>query len=189
MKTKKEVLREISLFMIAWLIAFASIVVRGDSVGQEQTKVTETSINSFTNYRALNVENMALKCALEKVKELDESNYIGEFTTEQRDIVERVVAAEARGEDLQGQMAVANVIKDRAELWNMALEEVVMADGQFAKPYQGEISNDTKLAVANVFDKGIRVFKETVTHFASSNPYWAKYKINRGSIGKHTFYY
>lgn len=79
MKTKKEVLRDISLFMIAWLIAFASIVVRGDSVGQEQTKVTETNINSFANYRVLNVENMALKHQSEKVKELDESNYIGEF--------------------------------------------------------------------------------------------------------------
>ena len=72
-------------------------------------------------------------------------------------------------------MAVANVIKDRIELWNMTPTEVVTAKGQFAEPFQGEISEDTKLAVEIIFDKG-RVFEKPVTHFASNNPWWAENK-------------
>lgn len=81
MKTKKilSVTTDIILFVIAWILIFSIILFIGIIAKQEQTKVNETNINSFTNYRALNVENMALKYQLEKAKELDESNYIGEF--------------------------------------------------------------------------------------------------------------
>ena len=123
---------------------------------------------------------------VEKVSVTEEKEPLG---TEERDLVCRVVAAEARGEDLQGQMAVAQVIRDRSELWGMTLTEVVTAPNQFAKPYKGEISDKTYLAVANVFDGNMRVFEEPVTHFASNNPYWAEGKVNRGSIGRHEFYY
>jgi hypothetical protein len=112
-----------------------------------------------------------------------------QLTPEERDLVERVVASESRGEDLQGQMAVAQVIKDRSDLWDMHPVDVVFAEGQFAKPYEGEISDEVKLAVANVFDGGVRVFQEPTTHFAKGTPYWAEGKINRGNVGRHTFWY
>jgi hypothetical protein len=112
-----------------------------------------------------------------------------QLTPEERDLVERVVASESRGEDLQGQMAVAQTILDRAELWNMTVAEVVQAPGQYASPYQGEISDSIHLAVANVFDGGVRVFQEPTTHFAKGTPYWAEGKINRGNVGRHTFWY
>ena len=112
------------------------------------------------------------------------------LTAEERELVERVVSAEARGEDLQGQMAVAQTILDRAELWNMTVTEVLTAPDQYATPYQGEIYDETKLAVANVFDGGLRVFQEPITHFyTGAEPYWAIEKVNRGSIGVHTFLY
>jgi len=112
------------------------------------------------------------------------------LTPAERELICRVVAAEARGEDLQGQMAVAQTILDRAELWNMTPAEVVQAPGQYAYPYQGEIPDSVKLAVANVFDGGIRIFQDPVTHFHSGpEPYWAADKVNRGSIGRHQFYY
>ncbi len=133
-------------------------------------------------------EIRALENELKQAKEKELINAY-ELTQEEREIIERVVAAEARGETLKGQMAVANVIKDRAELWNMTPKEVVTAKGQFAEPFQGEISEDTKLAVEIIFDKGIRVFKEPVTHFASNNPWWAEHKAIIGKIGVHTFYY
>jgi hypothetical protein len=133
-------------------------------------------------------EIRTLENELKQAKEKELINAY-ELTQEERDLIERVVAAEARGETLKGQMAVANVIKDRAELWDMTPTEVVTAKGQFAKPFQGEISEDTKLAVEIIFDKGIRVFKEPVTHFASNNPWWAEHKAIIGKIGVHTFYY
>jgi spore germination cell wall hydrolase CwlJ-like protein len=114
------------------------------------------------------------------------------LTQEERDIVERVTAAEARGEDMQTQMAVAQTILDRSELWGMTVTEVVTAEGQFAKPYQGEISDSVKLAVANVFDGGVRIFPEATTHFHDDSippPDWTENKVNRGSIGRLSFWY
>ena len=109
---------------------------------------------------------------------------------EERELVCRVVAAEARGEDLQGMMAVSQVIYDRAILWGMTPTEVVTAPDQFAAPYQGELTDDIYLAVANVFDGGMRVIEEPVTHFYSGpEPYWASSKESRGSIGNHRFAY
>lgn len=109
---------------------------------------------------------------------------------QERELVARVVAAEARGEDLQGMMAVAQVILDRSVLWDMTPTEVVTAPDQFADPYQGEISDSVSLAVANVFDGGQRVYKEPITHFYSGpEPYWASGKQSRGSIGRHEFMY
>lgn len=87
-------------------------------------------------------------------------------------------------------MAVAQVIKDRSDLWDMHPVDVVLAESQFARPYDGEISDEVKLAVANVFDGGVRVFQDPVTHFYSGpDPYWIDEKVNRGSIGCHKFYY
>lgn len=109
---------------------------------------------------------------------------------EERELVCRVVAAEARGEGLQGMMAVSQVIYDRATLWNMTPTEAVTAPDQFAAPYQGELTDDIYLAVANVFDGGMRVIQEPVTHFYSGpEPYWASSKESRGSIGNHRFAY
>lgn len=109
---------------------------------------------------------------------------------QERELIERVVAAEARGEGIIGMEAVAQTILDRAELWNMTVTDVVTAAGQYADPYQGEISDSIHLAVANVFDGGIRIFDQPVTHFYSgSEPYWADEKIDRGGIGCHRFLY
>jgi spore germination cell wall hydrolase CwlJ-like protein len=108
------------------------------------------------------------------------------LTTEERDLIERVVAAESRGEILEGQMAVAQVIKNRSELWGKSITEVVLAEAQFADPYQGEVSDLTKEAVSRVFDKGEIILKEPVTHFFSGEkPYWADNKLS--IIGNHFF--
>lgn len=112
------------------------------------------------------------------------------LTTEQRDIVERIVASEARGEPYEGMMAVAEVIKTRSESWGQTIKEVCYAPYQFAKPYQGEVSEEVKQAVSAVFDNGEIVFGE-VTHFHAdwiAEPYWTEGKVSRGSIGSHRFY-
>lgn len=185
MKTK-TLTKTTLIFSILLLIqsVFISKLTTVNDVLANESMLNEHLITLLKNeIRALENE---LKQAEEK-EPINENAY--ELTSEEREIIERVVAAEARGETLKGQMAVANVIKDRAELWNMTPTEVVTAKGQFAEPYQGEISEDTKLAVAIVFDKGIRVFAEPVTHFASNNPWWAEHKAIIGKIGVHTFYY
>jgi len=67
------------------------------------------------------------------------------------DLLERVVAAEARGENVDCQEAIATVILNRWQDGNFGdtLTEVMTAEGQFAEPYDGEISIITHLAVKN----------------------------------------
>ena len=106
------------------------------------------------------------------------------LTTEERDLVERVVAAEARGESIECQMAVAQTILDRAVSREQSITEVCTAPYQFAAPYQGEISEKTQDAVRFVFDK--------VTHFNASHlidpPYWTESKEFKGEIDGVSFY-
>lgn len=169
-----------------WRIAFMILVILVMSIigNQQSIMVMQTdTLNTLDDMRQEQDE-------LQTQSEMLPAETIYSLTPDERDLVERVVAAESRGEDMQGQMAVANVILDRAELWGMTPAEVVQAPGQFADPFPGEISDSIHLAVANVFDGGIRIFEEPTTHFASGGePWWAEDKVNRGSIGCHKFYY
>lgn len=112
------------------------------------------------------------------------------LTEDERDLVERVVAAEARGEKIETQMAVAQTILNRAETRGQTVTEVCTAAYQFAKPYQGEVSEKTQDAVRFVFDDGAKVF-DKVTHFYATwidPPYWTESKEFKGEIGGVRFY-
>lgn len=106
-----------------------------------------------------------------------------------REYITRVCMAEA-GNDLEGNMAVATVIHDRATLWNMQPIEVVTADSQFAKPRQGELYEESVQAVWSVFDEGMRATEENITHFHAegTSPYWAEDKQFVCSRGGNRFY-
>jgi hypothetical protein len=173
------------------LIFSILLLIQGVFISKLTTVNDVLANESMSNKHLITLLKNEIRALENELKQAKEKELINayELTQEEREIIERVVAAEARGETLKGQMAVANVIKDRAELWNMTPTEVVTAKGQFAEPFQGEISEDTKLAVEIIFDKGIRVFEEPVTHFASNNPWWAEHKAIIGKIGVHTFYY
>ncbi len=107
-----------------------------------------------------------------------------------RDLIERVVAAEARSQCYEGMLGVAQVIRERAESWGMTAREVVTAKYQFATPFGGEVPQEVKDAVSAVFDDGVRVFAEKTTHFHATyvNPWWNKAKTYRGTIEAHLFW-
>ena len=113
------------------------------------------------------------------------------LTDEERELVERVVAAEARGESIECQMAVAQTILDRVVSREQSVTEVCTAPYQFADPYQGEVSEKTQDAVFLVFDNGAKVF-DKVTHFYAHKlidpPYWTESKELKGEIGGVRFY-
>lgn len=113
------------------------------------------------------------------------------LTEDERDLVERVVAAEARGEKIEVQMAVAQTIMDRCTSRGQTVTEVCTAPYQFADPYQGEVSEKTQDAVFLVFDNGAKVF-DKVTHFYAHKlidpPYWTESKEFKGEIGGVRFY-
>ena len=107
----------------------------------------------------------------------------------EREMVERVVAAEARGESFEGQAAVAEVIYNRCINRCLSVEEVIWADKQFAHPYGGEISQDTKEAVAAVFDYEI-LSLDGAEYFHANyvTPSWTQDMEKVCQIGGHIFY-
>lgn len=111
------------------------------------------------------------------------------LTAAEREMVERVVAAEARGESFEGQAAVAEVIYNRCINRCLSVEEVIWADKQFAYPYGGEISQDTKEAVAAVFDYEI-LSLDGAEYFHADYvlPSWAEDMEKVCQIGNHIFY-
>ena len=97
------------------------------------------------------------------------------LSEEERELILQVVAAESRGEPLEGQMAVCQVILDRCIEWNKRPIEVLTAEHQFAKPYKGDLSEYPSIekAVSAVFTDGERIFKDTALFFfnpATANP-------------------
>ena len=111
------------------------------------------------------------------------------LTAAEREMIERVVAAEARGESFEGQAAVAEVIYNRCINRCLSVEEVIWADKQFAHPYGGEISQDTKEAVAAVFDYEL-LSLDGAEYFHADYvlPSWAEDMEKVCQIGGHIFY-
>ena len=111
------------------------------------------------------------------------------LTAAEREMIERVVAAEARGESFEGQAAVAEVIYNRCVNRGQSVEQVIWADKQFAYPYGGEISQDTKEAVAAVFDyELLSLDGAEYFHADYVTPSWAQDFEEVCRIGNHIFY-
>lgn len=86
------------------------------------------------------------------------------LTDAERDLVERVVMAEAGGEGYDGQRLVAQCILNTAEAMDLRPDEVVLAPNQYATPAQ-EASREVKDAVSAVFDDGDMVTDEPIRWF------------------------
>ncbi|MGN0715541.1 MAG: hypothetical protein ACI4LN_06935 [Anaerovoracaceae bacterium] len=129
----------------------------------------------------------------EAAEYLEKGDHVYTLTDEERDLVERVVAAEARGESLEGMMGVAQTIRDRCITRNQSPKEVCLAPYQYAAPYDGEISDMVKDAVLFTFDIGDSALEYPTTHFYGQEliapPDWTYSKTCRGTIGGATFYY
>lgn len=86
------------------------------------------------------------------------------LTDEERKIVEAVVAAEAGGEDFDGQALVAQCILNTAEAKGMRPDDVVLAPKQYTTPNY-ERRSLVEDAVAAVFDEGYTVTDEPIQYF------------------------
>lgn len=111
------------------------------------------------------------------------------LTEYERDLVERVVMAEAGGEPYQGQMAVAQCILNASRLREMQPAQVVKAlKYTKARPTP---SKSVKKAVAAVFDEGETVFDDEVIYFyapALVTSTWHESQTYVTTIGCHKFF-
>lgn len=130
-------------------------------------------------------------------EELEPGEYIIQgpvyvISDEERELIEKVVAAEARGESIECMMAVAQTIRDRCITREQSVTEVLTAPNQFAKPYEGKITDRIKDAVAFTFDEGHSTFEYPATHFYASHlidpPDWTESMEFLGEIDGVSFY-
>jgi N-acetylmuramoyl-L-alanine amidase len=180
-----EVLGIVALAMVivlAGLMICAELAARAE----DATPAEDTEIVSVAE-TALPVPEIETP---EPVPEAPASDPVGRISAEGRDLLERVVMAEAGNQPYEGLMAAAEVVLNRSELWGMTITEVINAPGQFCEPYKGEVSGDVKRAVTDAL-AGIKVFRDPVTHFhnAGVTPAWASAKTLAGQIGDHKFYH
>ena len=112
------------------------------------------------------------------------------LTVSERDIVERVVMAEAGGEGFDGQRLVAQCILNTAEAMDLRPDEVVTAPNQYAAPAE-HASEMVMDAVSAVFDDGDMVTDEPIRWFyAQARVYsaWHESKAFVLEYGGHRFF-
>lgn len=112
------------------------------------------------------------------------------LTVSERDIVERVVMAEAGGEGYDGQRLVAQCILNTAEAMDLRPDEVVLAPNQYASP-AAEASQEVKDAVSAVFDDGDMVTDEPIRWFYAQRyvySAWHESKVFVLEHGGHRFF-
>jgi len=103
------------------------------------------------------------------------------------------IAYEASGEDLLGQVAVACVIRNRAEKQNKTIEQICKAPYQFScwNP-KTKLNKRTKLEIekARLAWQLSESFLFSATHYhaLNCNPYWSKSLTYLCTIGNHKFY-
>lgn len=130
----------------------------------------------------------------------DASSKCSTISASERELLERLVEAEAKGESLVGKIAVANVVLNRVrdEDFPDTITEVIFQKGQFSPVSNDSIHNQTpseesRLAVQKAVDEGYRVFGDKVLYFCnpelSTSRWMIRTKKEAMKIGRHTFYY
>lgn len=112
------------------------------------------------------------------------------LTDAERDIVERVVMAEAEGEGFDGQRLVAQCILNTSEAMDLRPDEVVFAPNQYASP-AAEASQEVKDAVSAVFDAGDMATDEPIRWFYAPRyvySAWHESKVFVLEHGGHRFF-
>lgn len=120
-----------------------------------------------------------------------------ELTTEEFDLVCRIVAAEARGESEKGQQGVAQVIRDRyvSGYYGDSISDVIYAPYQFAAPWEGNLEDYPTISKAvkhvfsgkNVFDGTAIYFFNPVTSNQNAVSVLREGSTYFGVIGRHEF--
>lgn len=113
------------------------------------------------------------------------------MTEEELEVVKRVVTAEAAGESFLGQMAVAQCIRETAEVTGMTPYEVVMEPGQYAAPAD-TATDDVSYAVQLVLYEHLEAVADNIQYFYAPGRVYSKWHEDNlelvCEIGGHRFF-
>lgn len=196
---KRERITVIVLMSAVLLLgAFMFVSYAADIAAAEEKRCDNAAYEENTEAVAIENEVAAQQAQLTQAE--PESIYgryiiqgpVYAITDEERELIEKVVAAEARGESIECMMAVAQTIRDRCITREQTVTEVLTAQNQFAMPYEGEITDRLSDAVRFTFDEGISTFEYPTTHFYASHliepPDWTYEMEFLGEIDGVSFY-
>jgi len=120
------------------------------------------------------------------------------ISSHERDLLERLVEAEAGGEPYEGKLAVATVVMNRvnSSQFPNSIHSVIHQKNQFSPVANGSIkkkaSSDSKRAVKQVIDEGYRSFGPEVVYFLNpkiaTNKWIIRNRTYVTTIGNHAFY-
>lgn len=106
--------------------------------------------------------------------------------------VERVVMAESGNQTIEGQMAVAQCIRNTAEVKGETAYQVVTTPGQYATPQPETVATDSvKEACYRVFHDGEEVVSATIQWFYNPSRGYSKWHESKSyitTIGAHKFF-
>ena len=120
------------------------------------------------------------------------------YTEEELYWLSRIVSAEARGESIEGQVAVANVVLNRvkSDYFPDSIEEVIFQSGQFCPVSSGSIYQDPVPSAVESAERalnGKRVLDKKVLFFynpnTTSSSSWIRSRAVAQDIGNHRFAY
>lgn len=124
------------------------------------------------------------------VSEMESATPRYALTVSERDIVERVVMAEAAGEGFDGQRLVAQCILNTSEAMDLRPDEVVTAPNQYAAPAE-HASEMVMDAVSAVFDDGDMVTNEPIRWFYNDKLVYSEWHEGKRFVmyfGNHKFF-
>jgi N-acetylmuramoyl-L-alanine amidase len=164
--------------------------------------VAEASVEALSGKNVLEAKTNAALAANEMIKSSVTASAPKKTSStpqiKDRDVLERIVEAEARGESYEGKIAVANVVLNRVNSGEFpsTVKGVVFQSGQFTPAMNGSIwnvsvSSETKRAVDEALT-GTQAVSSKALFFlnpkiASSN--WiSRSRTKERTIGNHAFY-
>ena len=205
-RTRNESKRDMTYILALTVIvaAIATIVLSVAYLMGQHDAVVEPTQQSEVAVKAIPTEILVHNDPEPKeVQELEESMVqqkarIPEFGYDY-EYVMRVVAAESRGEPYEGQLAVAQCIRETSERNMMTPEEVVKqvnpnGTRQYAKPVDLAVVTDSvRDACCDVFVHGISATDEPIRYFYSTaSGFYSAWHENSlkyvTTIGNHRFF-
>lgn len=169
-KRRRQRLRANTLFALFC----AALLLTGYLLG----RVTATATPTYPE----RVRALTLPEPMDKAGGLSVAYY--SISNSERDLVERVVMAEAGGEGFDGQRLVAQCILNTSKSMGMRPDEVVLAPWQYAKPAE-TVSQEVKDAVSAVFDDGNMVTGEPIRWFYAPKYVYSAWHESKEFVLEH----
>lgn len=150
--------------------------------GEVNSKLPDSASLESVGYREI---KPASAIVVETVESDEPFFYLSEY---ERNVVEKIVAGEARGESLKGQMLVAQCILDACLLDDLQPSQVRTKYGYGG--WSNDVTDSVKKAVSEVFDNGELAVQAPILYFYNPKYRSSWHESQRFIIeeGNHRFF-